>query len=149
MRSAEESYVDPSALRSLYVRDDRSARVAAWRARLPGSLPVTRFARAELVNAIQLAVFRREIDSRDARDAIADFHSDLERGALSQVDLSWRHTLDLATDLSTIHAPNLGVRALDVLHVASALSMKSRAFVTYDKHQAALAKAVKLRVLSP
>jgi hypothetical protein len=52
--SADQIYVDPSALRSLYLHDDRSARFCAWRRRTHGSLPVTRFGRAELVNSFHL-----------------------------------------------------------------------------------------------
>src|SRR5262245_27167972 len=50
--NAERTYVDPSALRSLYLHDDRSRRVCAWRARLRGSLPITRHGYGELVNSI-------------------------------------------------------------------------------------------------
>ena len=55
MASAERTYVDPSALRSLYVHDSRSARFCAWRKRVGGCLPLTRFGRAELVNSLNQA----------------------------------------------------------------------------------------------
>ena len=83
MASAERTYVDPSALRSLYVHDDRSARFCAWRRRLGGCLPVTRFGRAELVNSIQLAVHRKLIDERLARGAISEFENDVREGRLT------------------------------------------------------------------
>lgn len=44
---------------------------------------------------------------------------------------------------------DLGTRTLDVLHVASAVALGAQRFVTYDIRQAALAKAVGLRVLAP
>jgi hypothetical protein len=53
--NAETAYVDPSALRSLYVHDDRSPGFCAWRKRTPGALPLTGFGRAELVNSVALA----------------------------------------------------------------------------------------------
>jgi predicted nucleic acid-binding protein len=44
-----------------------------------------------------------------------------------------------------------GLRALDAIHISSALLVSSEieAFVTYDIHQAAAAEAAGLRVLSP
>jgi predicted nucleic acid-binding protein len=51
--------------------------------------------------------------------------------------------------LSREHTITLGTRALDVLHVASALELGVRSFVTYDTRQAALAKAVGLKTLAP
>jgi hypothetical protein len=81
--SAERTYVDPSALRSLYVHDDRSARFCAWRRRLGGCLPVMRFGRAELVNSIHLAGHRKQIDDRVARAAIVDFEADVRDGRLA------------------------------------------------------------------
>jgi predicted nucleic acid-binding protein len=41
----------------------------------------------------------------------------------------------------------LGTRALDVLHVASALAFRASSFCTFDKNQARLATAVGLRAL--
>jgi predicted nucleic acid-binding protein len=147
--SAERTYVDPSALRSLYVHDDRSARFCAWRRRVGGCLPVTRFGRAELVNSIHLAVHRKEIDERLANAAIADFDTDVREGRLAIFDVLWRHTLDLAADLSAQHTAALGTRTLDVLHVATAVALELRRFVSYDDRQAALARTVGLRVLTP
>ena len=39
------------------------------------------------------------------------------------------------------HTPSFGTRSLDVLHVASALELKARLFVTYDQKQSRLAGA--------
>src|SRR5262249_20901072 len=147
--SAERTYVDPSALRSLYLHDDRSARFCAWRKRLGGCLPVTRFGRAELVNWVQLAVYRKVIDAHLAGTAIADFQADVRDGRLAVVDVLWRRTLDLAAELSAQHTAALGTRSLDVLHVATALTLEVKRFVSYDDRQAKMAKTVGLRVLSP
>ena len=72
MASAELTYVDPSALRSLYIHDDRSARFCAFRRRIVGALPITRFGRAEIINSIHLAVYRNAIDRDSARAATAE-----------------------------------------------------------------------------
>ncbi len=149
MASAEETYVDPSALRRLYIHDDHSRAFCAWRARVGGSLPITLHGRAELVNSIALALFRRAIREEAFRSAVADLDSDIAAGRLQVVDLLWRQTLERAAELSRTHTPLLGTRTLDVLHVASASVLRCRTFVTYDDRQAALAKAVHIRVLQP
>ena len=149
MASADRTYVDPSALRRLYVHDDRSRAFSTWRARLGGSLPLTLHGRAELVNSIALAVFRRDLTAEAAQGAMADIESDLAEDRLHLADLLWRKALERAADLSREHTPKLGTRTLDVLHVATAIVLGCRGFVTYDDRQAALARAVKLRVTQP
>ena len=149
MPSAERTYVDPSALRSLYLHDDRSARFCRWRRRVGGSLPITRFGRGEIVNSLHLAVHRGAIGHADALTAVADFDSDVREGRLVLVDALWRRTLDLAVELSGRHTAALGTRTLDVLHVASAVTLEATHFVSYDRRQLALATAAGLRVLAP
>jgi predicted nucleic acid-binding protein len=147
--NAEKTYVDPSALRSAYVHDVRSAKFAAWRRRVGGAVPVTRFGRSEVVNSILLGVHRGLLVEDEARGAIADFEADLREGRLRLVDALWRRTLDIATDLSERHTVRLGTRTLDVLHVATALTLDMTHFVSYDERQRSLAKAAGLRVLAP
>jgi predicted nucleic acid-binding protein len=117
--------------------------------RLGGCLPVTRFGRAELVNAVYLAVHRKQIDVAVAQAAIADFDADVRDGRLAVVDVLWRRTLDLAAELGAERTAVLGTRTLDVLHVATAIALEARRFVSYDGRQARLAKAVGLHVLTP
>ncbi len=149
MASADRIYVDPSALRSLYIHDNRSRSFCAWRRRIGGTLAITRHGYCELVNAIALAAFRKDIVRAAADVAIDDIDGDIADGRLQLVDLLWRRTLDRAVILTKTHTPDLGTRTLDVMHVAAALVLEMSAFVTYDARQARLAEAVGLRVLKP
>ena len=149
MASAESAYVDPSALRSLYVHDDRSARFCAWRMRMRGALALTRFGRAELVNSVALAMHRNVLGPDGARAALDDVETDIRAGRLSLIDALWRRTLDLAAELSDRHTARLGTRSLDVLHVATAVTLGMKQFVTYDERQGALARVVGLELLAP
>lgn len=51
-----------------------------------------------------------------------------------------------ASKLSATHTERLGPRAIDLLHVASALTLESELFLTTDARQAQLAKAEGLNV---
>ena len=147
--TAEKLYLDSSALRHLYVHGSHSAAMSAWRFRHLGALPLTRFGRAEIFNAILGAVFRGDLTEELALRSLGVFEADFNSGGLRLVDLPWRAALDRTAELSRVHTITLGTRALDVLHVASALELGVRSFVTYDTRQAALAKAVGLKTLAP
>lgn len=97
--SAETTYVDPSALRRLYVHDQQSRAFCAWRTRLAGSLPLTLHGRAELVNSITLALFRKDITADTCESALADLDEDILAGRLHMADLLWRKALERATEL--------------------------------------------------
>lgn len=147
--TADSAYVDPSALLKLYLHQPESAAMNAWRAKTKGALPVTHHGRVEVINGICLTAHRREIGAEALADTLASFEEDFVEGLYRQADLLWRATLNRAAELSRAHSPRLGTRSLDVLHVASALELELRYFVTYDSRQAELARAVGLKTLAP
>lgn len=147
--TVERCYVDSSALRQLYVHDRNSARMAAWRFKHPGTMGVTRFARVELINSMAAAVFRRDLSEAEFQDMVGDLKADFAAQRFQLVDVPWRSVLDTAAELSRMHTLELGTRSLDVLHVASALELKARHFITYDVKQAKLAARMGLRVIQP
>jgi len=51
-------------------------------------------------------------------------------------------------DEATAHTERLGARAIDLLHVASALELESEVFLTTDDRQAQLAKAEGLKIVT-
>lgn len=147
--TVEGCYVDSSALRQLYAHDRCSAAMAAWRFKHPGALGVTRFTRVELINSMAAAVARQDITADDFDDFVRDLAEDFSAERLRLADVPWRAVLDDAAELSRAYTPALGTRSLDVLHVASALELGARWFVTYDQRQARLAKACGLILIQP
>lgn len=145
--TAEEVYVDPSALCRLYLNQPGMRELAAWRRRVAGALPVTHHGRGEITNAICLAAFRGELSKTGLGEALADLEEDFVEGRLHQADLLWRAALARAADLSRTHTPSLGTRALDVLHVACALELKRKHFLTFDERQQKLAAAEGLKLV--
>ncbi len=149
MATAEQFYVDSSVAQTLYVPGPASLRVSRWRRSIGDAIPLTQFGYAELTNAVAQAQHRHILDAHGTRAAFAALAHDLAEGHLRLHDLLWRRALDRTAELSRTHTITLGTRTLDVLHVASALELGARTFVTYDTRQAALAKAVGLKTLAP
>jgi predicted nucleic acid-binding protein len=144
---AETIYADPSALLKLYVHQPESARMNAWRRRVRGALALTHHGRVEIINGICLAAFRGYITVEAMNDALASIEEDLEQARYIQADLLWRATLKRAADVSRKHTPTIGCRSLDVLHVASALELDMKSFLTFDSRQQKLAQAVGMKLI--
>jgi predicted nucleic acid-binding protein len=144
--AAETTYVDPSALLALYVHQRESAAMSTWVARSRGGVAVTHHGRVEIVNGICLAAFRQYITAEAMGDALASLDEDFDEGRYIQADVLWRAALKRAGDLSRKHTPALGCRSLDVLHVACALELELKNFLTFDERQRRLAKAAGMRI---
>ena len=147
--TAETTYADPSALLRLYIHQAESAVMSAWRTRAKGTLAVTHHGRVEIINGICLAAFRGHISAEAMNDSLASFEEDFTERRYIQADLMWRAALKRAGELSREHTPALGCRSLDVLHVASALELELKNFLTFDLRQRKLAKAVGLKLIVP
>jgi predicted nucleic acid-binding protein len=145
--TADDLYVDPSALSRLYLHQPGSREMHLWRTRAKGSLPVTHHGRTELVNAVSLAVFRGERTPEQAERAWSNIDADFEDGHLAQVDILWRAALNRAGELSRKYSSKLGTRTLDVLHVACAVELRLSRFLTFDDRQRKLAMAAGLKTI--
>lgn len=100
-------------------------------------------------NAIALAEFGGDLDASQHEAVRSLFTPIFKTGSWLPPIFSGGAALDRTAELSRTHTAKLGTRALDVLHVASALELGARTFVSYDTRQAALAKAVGLKTLAP
>lgn len=139
-------YLDTSALIKLYVREDGSEDVQAWVASQDDPLPVWELQEMELMNALYLKVFWKEIALHEAEAQIELFRErqrqefyvfpDFER--LSWVDTFRRICRETA---------EIGSRTLDIQHVACALLLEPNSFISYDERQRNLATKVGLNVL--
>lgn len=102
----------------------------------------------EFRNALRLRVFRKELSRAEADRTIAQLLADLAAGVYVRREPDPSLLAMEAERLSAAFSAKLGTRSLDVLHVASALELGASEFLTFDKRQAALAKAAGLRVPS-
>ena len=94
---------------------------------------------------------RRVFDERDQLEPIPtpSFDEDLADRRYVHADVLWRATLRRAGDISRAHTATTGCRALDVLHVATALELGLHTLVTFDRRQQQLARVSGLKVASP
>jgi predicted nucleic acid-binding protein len=137
------SYADTSFLISLYTPDANSSRAAELMGGKP-TLLLTPFGELELLNALELRGFRKELSRREVKRAGDAFERDRGSGVFS---LQPAPTLlyEVAARVSRRRTFQLGVRTLDILHVASALLPKAEDFYTFDERQRNLANVEGLR----
>ena len=136
------AYADTSFLVSLYVPDSNSAAAASEMARLPLPVMMTSLGELELMNAVQLRVFRNQIAALERRPH-ASFRADVEAGVLAIRPMSEAMYTE-ARRLASRWTPRLGTRTLDILHVAAAIVLEADSFHTFDDRQKKLAKAAGL-----
>ena len=140
------NYVDTGFLCSLYTPDAHTRRAVTYMRRQTLALPFTWLHQLELRNALRLRVFRREITVVQREASLNMVLADLAAGVLAVVAPALTDIAAEAERLSALYSEKLGTRSLDILHVASALVLGSTSFVTFDRRQAALARASGFKV---
>ena len=137
-------YVDTSFLVSLYSPDANSAAAARTMQASPAERFVTAFGELELVNALGLRLFRKEITAEQAKSSLKNFESDLRDGVF-HLRAPTDPMFERALRLSRQTTPRLGTRSADVLHVAGALELGVDRLYSFDERQRKLARAVGLK----
>jgi predicted nucleic acid-binding protein len=137
-------YADPSFIVSLYSPDANSAAAARTMQAL-GEHFVTTFGELEVVNAMGLRVFRREVSRAQAESSLIEFEEDLRDGIFQLRGLG-DSILERAHQLSRQTTAKLGTRTADLLHVAAALELGVDCLYTFDLHQRKLAHALRLKL---
>jgi predicted nucleic acid-binding protein len=151
------SYADSSFILRLVTGEADSPQVIAEYRRLDAPrlfyLPLHAL---EVRNAILQRAFhqRRSLPSgerapvaRERDAALARLDHLLARRALLDVALDQDTVFARAAKLSGAHTERMGARAIDILHVAGALTLESEQFLTTDLRQAQLAKAEGMKVV--
>ena len=138
-------YADTSFLLSLYSFDGNSA--AATRAIRASARErfITILGELEVVNAVGLRVFRKEITAVQAQSSLSDFEKDLHDGVFQLRGLS-DLVFDRARELSRQTTAKLGTRTADLLHVAAALELGVEYLFSFDKRQRKLAQSIGLKL---
>ena len=138
-------YADTSFLVSLYSPDANSAAAAHSMRSLVGDRLVSIFGELEMINALELRVFRKEIKAAQAQSSLTDFERDLQSGIFQLRQLS-DLIFERARHLSRTTTSKLGTRTADILHVASALELGVDVLFSFDQQQRKLAQMVGLKL---
>lgn len=138
------AYADTSFLVSLYTPDTNSAAAASQMTKLQKGLFLTPFGELELLNALALRVFRRELSPKEVAAAEAALREDIEKGLYVLRPCSVA-VFEKAKEIAQRKTAHLGTRTLDVLHVASALVLQAETFHSFDRNQKKLVRAEGLK----
>ena len=141
-------YVDTSIIVKLYIKEKYSRNVSNWLKENNEAVPLTSFHELEFINAIHLKLFRIETTPQTIRQIMARFDEHEKKGIYYRPPLDWSAVFIHAIDLSKTHSASLGSRALDILHVASALSIHADKFLTLDDRQSQLADLAGLKIVN-
>jgi predicted nucleic acid-binding protein len=146
------AYPDTSYLFAFYVRQSNSPAAASYAATMREPLHITEVLAYEFRQALRFQVWRRATNPRegmtfmDAQTALRRFETDLTGGLAVLQPCSVSDVLRRAEELSNRHTIAGGHRSFDILHVATALHLGAREFLTFDTNQRKLATAEKLKV---
>jgi predicted nucleic acid-binding protein len=138
-------YADASFLVSLYSRDVNSPAAIRAMQTFAGERIVTTLGELEVVNALELRVFRKEVSTAQVQSALADFEKHLRDGVF-QLRALLDTFFERAHQLSRKTTARLGTRTADLLHVAAALELGVDCLYSFDQQQRKLARAVRLKL---
>jgi len=138
-------YLDTSALLKLYIREENSEHVQELVTSQKDPLPIWELQQCELINALHLKAFWKEIVPDDASRLLDLFDRRMRRGQY------FYPTIDRAELMLTFRSlakwtPETGCRTMDILHVACAMQISPELFLSFDQRQQSLARKANLTV---
>lgn len=114
---------------------------------LQGSAHISSLVRYEFQQAVWFEVWRRAngnlhgLNPTDAQTELAAFDLDLEQGVWDIARPDWESVIVRAQCLTLSHTPRYGMRALDILHVATAQQLAVTELLSFDTNQRRIALA--------
>ena len=144
-------YPDTSFLYAFYLKQSHSPAAAAYAATMKEPLHLTELLRYEFLQSLRFQVWRHAQDpgagivQADADAAINQLESDLQNGIAVLATCNLMDTLRSANQISKRHTVTRGYRSFDILHVATALHLQAKEFLTFDANQRKLAVAEGLK----
>jgi len=142
------AYADSSFIVNLYIPEPRQTeRAIAFMERHREALPFTPQHRLEVRNAIRLLVWSKRITASDRTRAFREIEDDLDAEVfLLYAPLNYIDVYRRADKIGSLHNEAVGNRSSDLFHVAAALDLGFKDFVTFDRKQRDLAIAAGLNV---
>ena len=147
-----KSFADTSFLCALYRAQSNSAN--ADRLFKTSALPVfvSSLVLYEFRQGLRLEAFRfrqhraHGFSEKEIPNMLMYLDANMRDGAIEVEYADWPEVYDLAERLSAQYTISNGHRAMDIIHVATALHVKAAQFLTFDENQALLAKKAGLKI---
>ena len=147
-----KAYPDTSFLCALYRLQVNSPQSAAYFAAMPGPLEVTTLLLYEFRQAVRFQLRLHRHDSSkgyppaEGMKMLKDLKADLVSGDVVTIPAPWPQIHLAAERLSELYTEANGHRSMDILHVATAIELGAKVFLTFDGNQRMLAEAEGLTV---
>jgi predicted nucleic acid-binding protein len=141
-----DAYFDSAIIVKLYVSEATSPDAIRLVGAYAAPFCLTQWQALEVKNAIRLKAFRKEITTTEMGQSIAALEQDMATGRWQRPVYTAATVEQKAEELSASHSAVLGCRTLDIIHVAAALVIGAKEFVTFDGRQAAMARKAGLTV---
>jgi predicted nucleic acid-binding protein len=147
-----KAFADTSFLYALYRQQENSRLADTLLARMQQPVHVSSLVLFEFRQSARFQVFRFSKDrahgfsKREAYQMLNVLQENIASGGVELIPTDWQEVHSVAERLSSQHTVTGGHRALDILHVATALQQKADQLLTFDSNQAVLAQAIGLEV---
>ena len=141
-----KTYFDSAVIVKVYVPEANSAEAAGLVRRSNAGVLFSQLHENEVRNAIRLKRRRAEVTDAEVEIAFRRIVEDLAEGRLYRPFPDWVGVWTKAEELSALHAHKVNCRTLDTLHVALAIILGFREFVSFDLRQRELAAITGLHV---
>jgi len=142
-----QAYPDTSFLCAIYRSQANSPLAAVYFQAMPDPLEVTTLLLYEFRQAVRFQIRLHRHDPTkgyprpEGMKMLFDLKADLVSGALVIVPGPWPLVHGAAERLSELHTDAHGHRCMDILHVATAIELGAKEFLTFDGNQKKLAEA--------
>lgn len=142
-----KAYPDTSFLCALYRLQLNSADAAAYFAAMPGPLEVSTLLLYEFRQAVRFQIRLHRHDASkgypraEGTKMLADLKADLVSGQVITIPAPWSQIHLAAERLSELYTDAGGHRSMNILHVATAIELGAKQFLTFDGNQKKLAEA--------
>lgn len=144
------AYPDTSFLCSVYREQDHSDLATEYRRSMTEPLHFAQLLEFEFLQAIELQVFlfaqdrKRGYSRREADLILADWDQDVAAGHAQFIPCDTAEVIRYAQKLSRSHTADGGHRSLDLLHLATAVHLGAKEFLSFDDRQVKLARKLGL-----
>ncbi len=145
-------FAETSFLCALLRTQDNSPQADAWMLQHGSAIDVTTLVLYEFRQGVHFQSWLHRHDkkkgysAKEAAAMLARLEENLALGIFRVVPVDWTAVHDLAGRLAAKHTPASGARGFDLLHVATAVEMKTKVFLSFDQPQRKVALASGLSV---